>query len=135
MNRSKAIIQGSVLLALIIGTLKSIAVDNKLPQFRFFFSIGVVYLLLNGLETFESEIARNIAIAIAVFISLRDGGQVMDAFLGSGSSSSILGTTETAGTVQGSIGGPSTAAITERPPAGINSTSAPLGFLPVKPIG
>lgn len=133
MNRSKAIIQGSVLLTLIIGTLKSIAVDNKLPQFRFFFSVGVVYLLLNGLETFESEIARNIAIAIAVFISLRDGGQVMDAFLGSGSAGSVTGLPAAGGTSQGSQGGPSTAAITERPPAGINSTSAPFGFLPVKP--
>lgn len=87
MGKSKGIITGALVVTLAVGALNSIYKTDKLPNFRFFFGTGILFLILSLLADFEEEIAKALALAIMVFTLLGEGGGVLDKFLGADAAS------------------------------------------------
>lgn len=92
MDKTKGIITGSMVMTLIVGVLNSIYKTDKLPNFRFFFGTGILFLMLSLLADAEEEIAKALALAIVTFTLLGEGGGVLDHFLGTGSAKTTLNT-------------------------------------------
>jgi len=88
-NKSSHVINFSVIIVLVLGTLKSILKDDALPSIRFFFGTGIMWLFLSAMGEFEDEIAKTLALVIATVVVLRDGGDVLNHYLGVDSTSAL----------------------------------------------
>lgn len=81
------------MITVIVGTLNNIYKSDKLPGLRFYFGNGVLFLMLSLLAEFEDEVAKTLALAVATFVVIGEGGGVLDHFMGKGASSTTLDTT------------------------------------------
>lgn len=135
-TKSKGVITGCIVLVLIVGTLNSIYRKHSLPGLRFYFGNGVLYLMLTFLGQFEEEIAKNLALAVAVFTVLGEGGGALDHFIGKGASNTTLDTTPKQPVSKGGPGGTPGAPPTAHDPrrnTGVNTVQAWPGLFPIKP--
>lgn len=122
------------MITVIVGTLNNIYKNDKLPGLRFYFGNGVLFLMLSLLAEMEEEIAKTLALAVATFVVIGEGGGVLDHFMGKGTSKSTLDTTPSAKqmtpeTVQHAI-------VAQQPPprGALPAVAAGPLFSPVKPV-
>lgn len=133
--RTRNIISGALVITLLIGSLNSVYKYKRLPNLRFFFGTGVLYLFLTGLGEFEEELSKSIAVAILVFVAVGEGGGVLDHFIGAGSSKTTLDTTPPKNHHGGSSGAGFHAdmgLMETRPRAGLPSTAGTIDVAPSK---
>lgn len=70
MSKAHRVVSGSVAIVFLIGIVKSVRTQGKLPSARFFFGSGILYLILSGIAEAEPEIAQNLALAIVTVQAL-----------------------------------------------------------------
>lgn len=104
MKKSTHIINASVIVVLVLGVLKSIMKDDKLPSLRFFFGAGVMWLFLSAMNEVEEDIAKTLALVIATVVVLRDAGDVFGGYLGNtGGALGLPGSTTTPSPVKPAV--------------------------------
>lgn len=131
--KSKSVMLGAIIVSMIVGSLNSLYKTGKLPGMRFWFGNGILFLMLNFLGAFEEEVAKNIAIAIAVFVVIGEGGGVIDHFLGKGTASTTFDTQPKQSTGVPSPGRP-LGVSTARSQGGNNAVVGSVGLFPIKPV-
>lgn len=92
-DKAKATIGSCIIVVMLLGTLNSVYKSKKLPGLRFYIGNGVLWILLTMFGRVEEELTKSVAVAIAVFAVLGEGGGILDHFLGKGASSTTLDTT------------------------------------------
>jgi hypothetical protein len=135
-SKNKSIVTGCVVLTIIIGTLNNVYKRNSLPGLRFYFGSGIMWLFLVGLGEFEEEVSKTLALAVATFVVIGEGGGMLDGFLGTGASKTALNTQPSAGKSLPMAGGGGhvvPAAFVTRDNTGINAPGR-IFTTPVKPV-
>lgn len=130
--KSKSVMLGAIVISMVVGSLNSVYKNGKLPGMRFWFGNGIMFLMLSFLGAFEEEVAKNIAIAIAVFVVIGEGGGVIDHFLGKGTASNTFDTTPKQNAGVSSPGVP-LGINTARSQGGNNAVVGYAGLFPIKP--
>lgn len=138
-DKAKATITSCILVVIVVGTLNNLYKKNSLPGLRFYLGNGILYFLLTMFGTAEEELTKNIAIAIAVFAVLGEGGGVIDHFMGKGAANTTLDTTPKSGEEVslerggGTSGAPATSVQGSYEVASPTVSAMP-GMFPAKPV-